>query len=355
MKKSYRMKQLYRMKNRLLATKGGGSVSGVMKSGVFMRGVFSVFLFASLLSLLVACGQAAPDTNQPTSTSSMAEQAGNTDEQAGNTEAQGSKDDQQSPSSKGTDIQDVILATTTSTQDSGLLDTLIPLFEKQTGYKVKTVAVGTGQALAMGEKGEADVLLTHAPSAEKPLVESGAVVNYQLVMHNDFILVGPEHDPAEVRKAPDLSAAFQAIAEQSAPFVSRGDDSGTHKMELSLWKKAGVEPQGKTWYIESGTGMGQTLLIANEKDAYTLTDRATYLAYLDKLKLVIIREGDADLLNIYHVMQVNPERFPKVNSAGGEAFVKFMIDPETQKVIGDFGKDRYGQSLFFPDAGKELE
>lgn len=313
----------------------------------FQRSVFMIALIVSFLSLLVACGQASPNTlgsnvNTPNT------------QQPDNTEGQSQQKADQT-AGKHNEIQDVILATTTSTQDSGLLDTLIPLFEKQTGYKVKTVAVGTGQALAMGEKGEADVLLTHAPTAEKPLVDNGTVINYELVMHNDFIIVGPKDDPDGVQNAKDLASAFQAIASGETPFVSRGDDSGTHKMELSLWKKAGVEPSGKKWYIESGTGMGQTLLIANEKNAYTLTDRATYLAYLDKIHLAIVREGDNDLLNIYHVMHVNPERFPNVNSAGGEAFVKFMIDPETQKVIGDFGKDRFGQSLFFPDAGKTLK
>lgn len=304
---------------------------------VFQRSLFAVALLIALLSVLVACGQASPDTS------------------ASSGDAPSSQESPDQTSEKHVEIQDVILATTTSTQDSGLLDVLIPLFEKQTGYKVKTVAVGTGQALAMGEKGEADVLLTHAPSSEKPLVDNGTVVNYELVMHNDFILVGPKDDPDGVKHAKDLAAAFQAMASGTTPFVSRGDDSGTHKMERSLWQKAGVDPQGQKWYIESGTGMGQTLLIANEKNAYTLTDRATYLAYLDKLHLAIVREGDDDLLNIYHVMQVNPERFPNVNSAGGEAFVKFMIDPETQNVIGDFGKDRFGQSLFFPDAGKAVK
>lgn len=248
---------------------------------------------------------------------------------------------------------DVILATTTSTQDTGLLDDLIPIFEAQSGYKVKPVAVGTGQALAMGERGEADVLLTHAPDAEKPLVDSGAVINYRLVMHNDFIIVGPADDPAGVKKAAGLEDAFRAIAASGAPFVSRGDDSGTHKKELSLWKAAGAVPKGQPWYTESGTGMGQTLTIANEKQAYTLTDRGTYLAYMDKLDLRTVREGDAALLNIYHVMQVNPEKFPKVNAKGAEAFVEFMVAPETQKRIGAFGVERYGSPLFIPDAGSD--
>ena len=244
----------------------------------------------------------------------------------------------------------VILATTTSTQDSGLLDQLLPVFEKKTGYKVKTIAVGTGQALAMGTKGEADVLLVHAPAAEKKVVESGAAINRKLVMHNDFILVGPASDTAKIKGRTTLDA-LKAIAGKQAVFVSRGDDSGTHKMELSLWKNAGSKPE-KPWYLEAGAGMGQTLKIADEKLGYTLTDRATYLAQKKNLKLVILVEGDAKLLNIYHVMEVNPAKFAKVNQAGAKAFSDFLLSTEAQKLIADFGKDKYGQPLFFADAGK---
>jgi tungstate transport system substrate-binding protein len=246
---------------------------------------------------------------------------------------------------------DVILSTTTSTVDSGLLDDLIPRFEKKTGFRVKTIAVGTGQALAMGEKGEADVLLVHAPASEKKLVDAGVVINYQLVMHNDFIIVGPVADPAKI-KGKTAADAFKAIDAGGAVFVSRGDDSGTHKKELSLWKDANVVPTGKPWYQESGQGMGATVLMASEKAGYTLTDRATYLAQKANVRLEILSEGDKPLLNIYHVMQVNPEKFSKVNAAGAKAFVEFMVAPETQKVIGEFGKDKYGASLFFPDAVK---
>lgn len=249
---------------------------------------------------------------------------------------------------------DVILATTTSTQDSGLLEVLVPEFEKQTGYKVKTVAVGTGAALAMGEKGEADVLLVHAPSSEKKLVDNQTAINYQLVMHNDYILVGPANDPAKIKEAKSSADALKAIASSQSTFVSRGDDSGTHKAEKTLWTKANVKPTGQ-WYQESGTGMGQTLTIASDKGAYTLTDRATYLATQKNLKLDILFQGDASLLNIYHVMQVNPEKFPKVNADGAKAFVEFMVVEDTQKIIGEFGKDKFGQSLFFPDAGKKME
>ena len=249
---------------------------------------------------------------------------------------------------------DIILATTTSTQDSGLLDVLIPMFEEQTGYRVKTIAVGTGQALAMGEKGEADVLLTHAPASEKPLVESGAVTNYQLVMHNDFILVGPSSDPAKVKDLKSVADAFKAISESSSIFVSRGDDSGTDKKEKGIWKDINIPNEG-SWYQETGQGMGQTLNIASQKEGYTLTDRATFLAQKDNLQLEIAVQGEKSLLNIYHVMQVNEEKFPKVNADGAKAFVEFMIDSKTQDIIGEFGMDEYGEPLFFKDAGKTEE
>ncbi|MCL6478427.1 MAG: extracellular solute-binding protein [Peptococcaceae bacterium] len=252
-------------------------------------------------------------------------------------------------------VKEIILATTTSTRDSGLLDALIPDFEKKTGYKVKPIAVGTGQALKMGEKGEADVLLTHAMKSEKPLVDAGVAVNYQLVMHNDFIIVGPQNDPAGVKQAKDSTEAFKKIAEKGALFISRGDDSGTHKQEKDIWTAAGINPKGQKWYQETGSGMGQTLTMANEKQGYTLTDRATYLAQKKNLQLVIVTQGDRGLLNIYHIMQVNPEKFPKVNAAGAKAFVEYMVSPETQKAIGDFGRDKYGEPLFYPDAGKNVD
>jgi tungstate transport system substrate-binding protein len=249
--------------------------------------------------------------------------------------------------------KDIILATTTSTVDSGLLDVLIPEFEKQTGYRVKTISAGTGQSLAMGEKGEADVLLCHAPEAEKKLVDAGVVTNYQLVMHNDYVIVGPTSDPAAV-KGKESIEAFKAIAATKTTFISRGDDSGTHKKELSLWKKADMSPPGEKWYQESGQGMGATLLMANEKQGYTLSDRATYLSQKSNTKLETLSEGDITLLNIYHVMQVNPEKFDKVNAEGGKAFVEFFIAPKTQELIGQFGKDKFGQPLFFPGAGKQM-
>lgn len=247
--------------------------------------------------------------------------------------------------------KDLILATTTSTQDSGLLDELVPVFQEDTGYVVKTVAVGTGEALEMGRQGNADVLLVHAPASEKELMDEGYGSERLLVMHNDFIIVGPPADPAAIKGTPTAVEAFQKIAAAEAPFISRGDDSGTHKMELAIWKKAGITPEGD-WYQESGQGMGATLKIASEKQAYTLTDRATYLANKDTLGLDILVEGDAGLLNVYHVIVVNPEKYPKVNVDGAKAFATFLTSKATQALIGEFGKEKFGQPLFFPDADK---
>ncbi len=248
-------------------------------------------------------------------------------------------------------VKDLILATTTSTQDSGLLDVLVPAFEKTSGYTVKVVAVGTGQALQMGQEGNADVLLVHAPASEKDYMDKGFGADRKLVMHNDFIIVGPSNDPAGIKGSAAAVDAFKKIFNASAPFISRGDDSGTQKMELSLWKKAALTPAGD-WYQESGQGMGATLKIASEKKAYTLTDRATYLANKASLGLDILVEGDPALLNVYHVITVNPDKWPKVNVAGAKAFAEYVVSQEGQKLIGDFGKDKYGQALFTPDAGK---
>ena len=245
----------------------------------------------------------------------------------------------------------VILATTTSTQDSGLLDVLVPLFEKKGGYTVKTIAVGTGQSLALGARGEADVVLVHAPTLEREYLAKGTLVNRRLVMHNDFVLVGPPDDPAGIKGGKAAAAAFGKIAERGSRFVSRGDNSGTHSKERALWKAAGIAPKGG-WYVESGQGMGATLTIASEKGAYTLTDRASYLAFKKRIRLAVLLEGDTPLLNIYHVMEVNPARHPKVNAAGGKAFADFMVSPEAQAVIRTFGVEKYGEPLFFPDAGK---
>jgi tungstate transport system substrate-binding protein len=259
-----------------------------------------------------------------------------------------------SPHSGYSQQRTVILSTTTSTQDSGLLDVLVPLFEKQTGYSVKTVSVGTGQALALAAKGDADVALVHAPSLEKKYVAEGKLLNRRLVMYNDFVIIGPKDDPAKVRSTKTAAGALKAIEQANATFVSRGDNSGTHNLEKSLWKAAGIEPKG-SWYIEAGQGMGATLAIANERNAYTITDRGTYLAYGKRVMLPILIEGDRALLNIYSVMEVNPANGPRINSKGGKAFADFMVAAQTQDVIRKFGVEKFGQSLFVPVAGNKEE
>ena len=249
---------------------------------------------------------------------------------------------------------DLILATTTSTFDSGLLDVLEPLFEEQTGYNLKIIAVGTGQALEMGRRGDADVLLVHAPSSEEEFVENGYGINRQLVMHNDFVIVGPDGDPVGLRLAEDAIAALSLVLKSGSTFISRGDDSGTHKLELSLWEDLGFEPSGEGWYVESGQGMGATLQVANQLDGYTISDRGTYLSLLDVLDLEILHEGDPRLLNIYHVMQVNPATSGDVHAAAAAAFVDFMVSDEAQAIIKDFGADEFGRPLFVPDAGRSV-
>jgi len=248
----------------------------------------------------------------------------------------------------------VILSTTTSTQDSGLLDVLVPLFEKQTGYRVKTISVGTGQALALAAKGDADVALVHAPSLEKKYVAEGKLQNRRLVMYNDFVIIGPKNDPAKIKTAKNTGDALKRIQQSKSPFVSRGDNSGTHNLEKSLWKSAGTQPKGD-WYIEAGQGMGATLGIANERNGYAITDRGTYLALRQRVTLPILVEGDKALLNVYSVMEVNPANGPRVNTTGGKAFADFMVSPKTQDVIKSFGVDKFGQPLFVPIAGKREE
>ncbi|PKN68470.1 MAG: tungsten ABC transporter substrate-binding protein [Deltaproteobacteria bacterium HGW-Deltaproteobacteria-12] len=251
--------------------------------------------------------------------------------------------------------KNIIMATTTSTQDTGLLDVLIPLFEKETGYFVKTIAVGSGQAMAMGQKGEADVLLVHSPDAEKKFMDDGNGLSRRLVMHNDFIVVGPGSDPAKIKAMKSSAEALKSIAKANALFMSRGDNSGTHAKEKTLWKKAQINTEGQKWYQQTGLGMGQTLSVAAEKRAYTLADRGTYLALKKNLGLDILVEGDAALLNIYHVIEVNVAKWPKVNNDGAKAFADFMVSKQTQNIIKTFGVDKYGSPLFFPDAGKKAE
>jgi tungstate transport system substrate-binding protein len=251
--------------------------------------------------------------------------------------------------------KNVILATTTSTQDSGLLDVLLPIFEKKTGYFVKTIAVGSGQAMAMGARGEADVLLVHSPAAEQKFMADGNGVERRLVMHNDYIILGPPADPAKIKGMKKASEAFKKIAATGSIFMSRGDNSGTNAKEKDIWKAAGVKYEGEKWYQQTGLGMGQTLAVAAEKKTYTLADRGTYLALKKNLGLDILVEGDGILLNIYHVIEVNPKKWPKANFAGAKAFGDFMISKETQAIIKTFGVDKYGSPLFFPDAGKKEE
>jgi len=251
--------------------------------------------------------------------------------------------------------KNIILATTTSTQDSGLLDILLPIFEKKTGYFVKTIAVGSGQAMAMGQKGEADVLLVHSPEAEKKFMSEGYGVNRRLVMHNDFIIVGFKTDPARIKGSKSSVDAFKKIAAANAIFMSRGDNSGTHSKERAIWKAAGINPEGQKWYQQTGLGMGQTLSVAAEKKTYTLADRGTYLALKKNLGLDILAEGDAVLLNIYHVIEVNPAKWPRVNNPGAKAFADYMVSRQTQDIIKKFGVEKYGSPLFFPDAGKKEE
>lgn len=244
----------------------------------------------------------------------------------------------------------VILATTTSIQDSGLLDVLLPRLERCTGYTVKTLAVGTGQALALGDRGEADVVLVHAPDLERRYLARGTLVRRRRVMHNDFVLLGPPEDPAGVGGLRGAVEAFGRLAARGAPFVSRGDGSGTHEREQALWRAAGARPGGGA-YLESGQGMGTTLILASEKRAYTLADRASYLALRAQLRLAVLVEGDPALLNVYHVLEVDPARRPRVNGAGGRALADFLVSAEAQTLIGSFGVERYGRPLFVPAAG----
>jgi len=250
-------------------------------------------------------------------------------------------------------VTEIILATTTSTQDSGLLDVLVPAFEKKVGYTVKVVAVGSGAAIKMGEEGNADVLLVHSPAAEKTYMEGGFGDERKLVMHNDFVIVGPTADPAGIKGSTTVDA-FKKIAAAGATFIGRGDKSGTSTKELDFWKKAELDPKGTqaAWYVETGQGMGASLTIASEKGGYTLTDRATYLANKANLQLAILLEGENALLNVYHVITVSPAKWPKVNIAGAKAFAEYLISAEGKEIISSFGVEKYGQPLFIWDGDK---
>jgi tungstate transport system substrate-binding protein len=246
----------------------------------------------------------------------------------------------------------LLLASTTTTQDSGLLDVLIPAFEQETGYRVKLIAGGSGQAIENGTRGDVDVLLVHSPAAEMMMVAAGDGIERQLVMHNDFLVVGPPADPAGVKSAADVNAAFRAIADKQAPFISRGDNSGTNVFELNIWKALKITPKGQSWYSETGQGQGATLQIASQRAAYALADRATFLAQKANLDLAILHEKSKGLLNVYHVIVVNPARHPKVNVTAARAWAAWITRPDVQAMIGTFGVDKYGEPLFFADAGK---
>lgn len=243
--------------------------------------------------------------------------------------------------------QSLILATTTSLQDTGLLDALIAQFERESNLTVKTLAVGSGQALQLGKQGDADVLLTHDPQAEIAFMQQGFGAERLPVMANQFVLVGPPDDPARVAGVP-IPIALAKIAQAQALFLSRGDQSGTHKTERELWTKAGLQPDGERWYLESGQGMAATLFIAAEKGAYTLADRATFLVMRRQLDLILLSPGETDLLNVYHVITVNPQRFPRVNGAGARAFAQFLTSPAIQEWIRQFGQTEYAEPLYLP-------
>jgi tungstate transport system substrate-binding protein len=343
-----------------------------LTKNIFMR-FFSIFALTTILVLSGCGGQPTPQTSpsQPAVSSPAASPkapASSSAPASPSASPKASTSPAASPSKipYGTTAppraevttKDIILATTTSTRDSGLLDELIPIFQQQTGYQVKTIAIGTGAALAMGQRGDADVLLVHDPPNEVKLMDGGYGTNRQLIMHNDFIIVGPSSDPAKIKGTTSVVDAFNKIAAANATFVTRGDKSGTNSQELRIWAKTPynatvTSSSPPSWYISTGQGMGPTLTITSDKQAYTLSDRATYLAYQKNIQLDILNQGDPLLLNIYHVIQVNPEKFPAVNAAGARAFVDFMISPDTQKLIGQFGVAQYGQPLFFPDYGKK--
>ena len=251
--------------------------------------------------------------------------------------------------SPGIGQESLILATTTSLQDSGLLDALIPLFEQEREISVKVIAVGTGAAVRMGSKGDADVVLVHAPAAEKKYVAAGDLVDGRAVMHNDFVIVGPRADPAGVGAAASLADAMRAIA-SGGVFISRGDDSGTHQQELASWTSAQIDPRSFGRREETGQGMGATLHVADQRRAYTLTDRGTYLSLRRRIDLAILFQGDPTLRNTYHVYAVNPAKHPRVKAAAARAFIGFLVSAPIQRAIADFGRKEYGESLFVPDA-----
>jgi tungstate transport system substrate-binding protein len=317
-------------------------------------------VFVALATLLVACGGGAATTTTTTNTPTSAPPTTTTAPPT-STPPTSTPPTSAPPTTTGGPPAnpDLIMASTTSTRDSGLMDVLIPVFEQKTGYKMKPVYVGSGAAMALGQQGNADVLLVHSPAAEVAFMAGGYGINRRLIMHNDFIIVGQPLDPARISGMTSATAALSTIASLRATFYSRGDNSGTDALEKSLWAKIGITVADNSttnpkWYIQggAGTGMLDLLRLVSDKGGYTITDRATFVANQSTLALKIMVQGDPVLLNIYHVIQVNPDKFPKVNAAGAKAFSDFMVDPATQKLIADYGKEKYGQALFFPDAGK---
>jgi tungstate transport system substrate-binding protein len=244
--------------------------------------------------------------------------------------------------------REIVLATTTSTADTGLLDSLLPRFQRETGIAVKPIAVGTGAALEMARRGDADAVLVHAPEAERNYVQSGDLIERRRIMYNDFLILGPVGDPAAVKEKP-LVDAMKAIA-VGGSFVSRGDGSGTETKEVALWKAAGVAPASIARREETGQGMGATLLVAEQRQTYTLTDRATYLAFKDRLTLVPLVEGDPALRNVYSAYVVNPGKHPAARRSEALRFVRYLTEPKVQKWIGRFGMEQWGEPLFHPDA-----
>ncbi len=307
--------------------------------------LLAVVLIAGLITMISGCSSTTTMTSTAVVTST-------------NTATSTSTSTQTSTTTKVVN-REIIMASTTSTRDSGLMDQLKPIFQDQTGYLLKDVYVGSGAAITMGKEGNADVLLVHAPSLEKPFMDGGYGVNRRLVMHNYYLIVGPPSDPAGIKGMTVAVDAMEKMLAAGVTFYSRGDNSGTDVLEKSLWAKVGVtvkdnSTDNPSWYIEGGTGTGMLdlLRIASEKQAYTITDFSTYLFNKDKVSLDILVQGDPILINIYHVIQVNPEKWSKVNADGALAFSDFMVSAETQAFIAKYGVDTYGQSLFFADAGK---
>jgi tungstate transport system substrate-binding protein len=251
--------------------------------------------------------------------------------------------------SKAAGRRTLVLATTTSAQDSGILDEFVKRFEKQYPYNLKAVAVGSGSALFMGRNGDADVMLTHEPKAEEEFMAAGDGESIQKVMHNDFIIVGPASDPARIRGLKDSDEAFRRIAASGSTFVSRADASGTNAMEMTIWDRLGITPSGNGWYVETGQGMGEVLRIAEQKEAYTLSDRATFIVMREGLSLKMLVQGDPRLLNQYSVIVVNPNKSPRVNHQGALDFSAFLRSAETKRLIREFGWDHYHEHLFYPD------